>query len=225
MIKALVFDLDDTLYNEKDFIESGYQSVSKYISARFGSEQGDVFAAMIETLNKLGRQAVMTEIKKRYTDGTLPIGDMVSVYREHIPKIRLYPGYFDLLGKLSRHYKLGIITDGIPEVQERKVRALKLENLMDCIIYTWKYGEEKQKPHPHSFFLMCESLQIDVSHALYIGDNPLKDCTGAHRAGMKFAQVRASIPPENKLKNGRDGSPEFFIDTLFQLPPILQELN
>ena len=225
MIKALIFDLDDTLYREKDFIESGYKAVARHLSKRIGCDFNQLYAMMLDTLHSSGRHSVMTAVKERYPDDPIEIEDLVSIYRHHSPEIRLYPGYYDLLNELSDSYRLGIITDGMPEVQARKVRALQLERLMDNVIYTWEFGCEKQKPHPHSFALMLQSLETKAENALFVGDNPVKDCIGAHKAGMKCAQIRPQISDMKNLDDTYSERPEYVIDSLLQLPPILQELN
>ena len=225
MIKALIFDLDDTLYSETDFVESGYKAVARHLSESIGCDFNSLYAMMLDTLHAMGRHNVMNAVKNRYPVDLIAIEDLVAVYRGHNPKIRMYPGYYGLLKELSGSYSLGIITDGMPEVQERKVRALRLEGLMDNIIYTWKFGEDRQKPHPHSFTLMLRSLETNAENALFIGNDLAKDCIGAHRAGMKCAQIRPSISGPEGLDEPRNEEPEYVIDSLFQLPPILQELN
>jgi putative hydrolase of the HAD superfamily len=225
MIKALLFDLDDTLYREKDFVESGYRAVARYISARFGCDYHQFYSTMIDAHDIHGRQMVMTVVKEMFPHTSISIDNLVSIYRDHRPEIQMYPGYLDLLRELSHSYQLGIITDGMPEVQESKVRALRVEGVMDNIIYTWKYGEEKQKPHPLSFELMLKSLQTEASNALYVGDNPSKDCAGAHRAGIKFVHIRPPVNSNDSRNEMPGNKPEFSIETLFQLRPILQELN
>ncbi|MBN2321150.1 MAG: HAD family hydrolase [Acidobacteria bacterium] len=225
MIKALIFDLDDTLYREKDFVESGYKAVALHLSKGIGCDFQQLYATMLDTLHSMGRHSVMNAVKKRCPVASIVIEDLVSIYRHHSPEIRMYPGYYGLLKELSGSYRLGIITDGMPEVQERKIRALRLEGLMDAIIYTWKFGREKQKPHPHSFKLMLQSLETEAENALFVGDNPTKDCTGAHRAGMKYAQIRPPVSGGEDLDSACNERPEYVIDSLFQLPPILQELK
>jgi putative hydrolase of the HAD superfamily len=222
MIKALVFDLDDTLYREKDFVESGFKAVARYLSHTTGCDFPQLYSMMLDAMHSVGRQGVMSAVREKYTADSIPTEVLVSIYRRHSPEIRLYPGYFGLLKQLSENYRLGIITDGMPEVQERKVRALGLEMLMDAVIYTWKFGEEKQKPHPHSFSLMLQFLGTEAEEALFVGDNPVKDCMGARKAGMKCAQIKTSASGAKVTCNEK---PEYIIDSLFQLPAILQELN
>jgi putative hydrolase of the HAD superfamily len=225
MIQALVFDLDDTLYRENDFVESGYKAIAQYLSRCSGSDFQKLYARMIDTFHRKGRHCVMTAVQESCPVDSITIEQLVSIYRHHNPDIRLCPGYHGLLKELSENYRLGIITDGIPEVQERKVRALELEGLMDHVIYTWKFGEAMQKPHPLSFSLMLQSLGTDAENAIYIGDNPAKDGTGAHRAGMKFAQIHPPVSGGVISADTGDGEAEYVISSLFQLPSILKEMN
>jgi putative hydrolase of the HAD superfamily len=225
MIRALIFDLDDTLYREKDFVASGYRAVARHVANAFGLDCHILFCGMMKTFAMQGREAVLTALRQQFLNSSVSLEELIEVYRQHTPQISLYPGYFDLLQKFSRNYRLGLITDGLPEVQERKVRALRLESVMEQIIYTWKYGSEKEKPHPLSFSVMLDSLQTDSDSALFIGDNPEKDCEGAHRAGMKCAQILHRAYYGYRPRDDGEGAPEFVIDSLFQLPTILGELN
>jgi putative hydrolase of the HAD superfamily len=225
MIEALIFDLDDTLYLENDFVMSGYRAVARFLADTDVCGFQDAFDCMAETFVAEGRQKVFHALLEKFPNSSTMLSDLVEVYRQHNPSICLFPGYSDLLQKLAHQYRLGVITDGLPAVQARKVRALGLESVMDKIIYTWVYGADKEKPHPYSFSLMLEFLQIEPESVLFIGDNPNKDCRGAHGAGMKCAQVLHpavnGIRPDAEIKE----TPEFVIDTLLQLPQILGHFN
>jgi putative hydrolase of the HAD superfamily len=225
MIEVLVFDLDDTLYLERDFVMSGYQAVAKYLADSNICEFQSAFSCMAHAFATQGRQTVFTALAERFPKTSTMLADLIEVYRQHSPAIGLFPGYLQLLQEFTRRYRLGIITDGLPAVQKRKVQALGLDGIMDKIIYTWTYGADKEKPHPYSFSLMLESLQAKPDSALFIGDNPDKDCKGAHQAGMKCIQVQH--PMVNGIRPGSttDEEPEFVVETLLQVPPILQHMN
>ncbi len=223
MIQALVFDLDDTLYSERDFVVSGYRAVARYLADNHGCDYDDAFSTMMAALNISGKPAVFPALLARFPNIMIPISELVEIYRQHNPAIHLFPGYLGLLQELTRHYRMGLITDGLPAVQERKVRALDLESVMDKIIYTWEFGSEK--PHPHAFSLMLESLQANPESTLFVGDNPEKDCRGAHGAGMKYAQVEHAASRQGRSSTVSQETPEFVIDTLFQLPQILQQIS
>jgi putative hydrolase of the HAD superfamily len=223
MIQALVFDLDDTLYLESDFVASGYRAVAGYIAEKYQCRYRDVFYTMMTTFTNLGRDKVFPVVIERFLDATVSLVEFVEVYRNHDPQIRLFPGYAALLERLNKSLRLGIVTDGLPEVQRRKVAALGLPDLVHEIVYTWEYGSEKEKPHPFAFSLIADRLCVHPSKTLYVGDNPTKDQLGAEGAGMQFARVQSPAGCHNSGQCAGGGV--FVIDSLYQLPHILQQAN
>jgi putative hydrolase of the HAD superfamily len=222
MIDALVFDLDDTLYPECDFVASGYQAVAHHVAVRYGCPETEVFSAMMATFKSLGREKVFSMVLDRFLDTSVSVNELVETYRRHTPVIRLLPDYEDLLERLRRDFRLGIITDGLPAVQERKVQALHLETLVDKIIYTWEFGPEFEKPNPFCFSLMLDCLRTAPSKSIFIGDNADKDWKGAHSVGMRFVRVLPDNRVEERSDQGRAGTPEFVIKNLNELPRVLQ---
>jgi putative hydrolase of the HAD superfamily len=225
VIEALVFDLDDTLYAEKGFVASGFRAVANHVARSYGGDSNQMFHAMMSTLTTEGKRQVFPMLQSRFLDASVPLSELIDVYRGHDPQICMFSGYPELLRTLALQYRLGIITDGLPEVQARKIHALGLPSVMVRIIYTWEYGPEKEKPHPFPFSLMLQSLETKGESAMYIGDNPDKDCKGAHRAGMLFAQIRGSVPGGNHPSRAGLETPEFVIRSLFQLPHILKQMS
>jgi putative hydrolase of the HAD superfamily len=225
MIEALVFDLDDTLYSERDFAMSGYRAVAQYLADSGDCDFQTALSCMAKTFVAEGRQRVFPALLEQLSNTSKTLPDLVEIYRQHNPAICLFPGYTKLLAGLARQYRLGVITDGLPAVQARKVRALGLDCVMDKIIYTWAHGADKEKPHPFSFNLMLEYLETDPGSVLFVGDNAEKDCRGAHRAGMKCAHIRRPWTSRPHTRAITREAPEFAIETLLQLPQILQCLN
>ncbi len=222
MIEALIFDLDDTLYVEGDFVASGYRAVAHHIALRYSLPEDRVFDEMMATFDAQGREKVLVAAKDRFMDSSVSVAELVDVYRGHSPTIQLLPGYAELLERLRDDFKMGIVTDGLPEVQKRKIQALRLEEMMDSIVYTWEYGPEREKPHPFGFGLMLATLGTSPSNALYIGDNPDKDCRGAHGAGLQFVQVVARANTEEAATVIPNERADFAINNLHELPGILQ---
>ncbi len=225
MIRALIFDLDDTLYPEQDFVKSGYRAVASYASQFCPHNSAEIFSAMMAAFRSQGRAAVMPLVAGRFLGNAVPIERLVDIYRSHDPEIDMLSGYPALLRSLAQRYRLGIITDGSPEVQRRKVAALHFGSVIDEIIFTWDYGREKEKPHPFSFQLMLDRLDARPEEALFIGDNPEKDGIGAVNAGMRFIHLRiddpslAAVPPDIPAPACRR------IAGLEQLDLLLQDLN
>jgi putative hydrolase of the HAD superfamily len=224
MIEAVIFDLDDTLYRERDFVASGYGAVSRHVAKAAGLPARNIFRAMMRTLSIAGRRAVFPMVIADFLKDPIPVGELVEIYRNHIPQIRLFPGYDRLLKQLRQQLKLGIITDGLPSVQRRKVEALGLLQAVDHIIYTGDFGPQKEKPDPLAFSLMMQRLKADPSRTIYVGDNPSKDRIGAHRAGMRFAMVRPrGLRRQEVLPE--DNPAEFTVGSLLELPQILKRAD
>ena len=232
-MKAILFDLDDTLYPENEFVLSGYRAVAREAAARGECEYEAAYDCMQAVFYAAGRKEVFPRLTARFPGLNMTLEDMVGVYREHVPEISLFPGYESLLEELGKNYRLGIITDGLPYVQRGKVRALGIEELFEKIIYSWDYGEGRQKPHLYPFALMLETLQITPQSALFVGDNPEKDGIGARGAGMIY--VRVAHPgngsgrcPQLFIDSDGDACapmPDYFaIESLLQLPQVLLQL-
>jgi putative hydrolase of the HAD superfamily len=222
MIRALIFDLDDTLYCEHDFVASGYRAVAEYVGAQCGRPSDKILGVMMEIFAQEGRRAVMPAVLERFSGSTARVDELVDVYRRHEPAIRLFAGYEDLLREWRRTYRLGVITDGIPEVQERKCRALGLIGAVDRILCTWHYGCEREKPHPHSFQLVLADLKVRPSEALFIGDSIEKDCRGARGVGMRSVLVhRRPVAGAAEAAEQTD----FVVESLFQMPMVLKQLE
>ncbi len=221
MIKAVLFDLDDTLYRESDYVESGYRAVARHVSEAYGCSFTDVFRTMMSVHVSEGRKMVLPVIMNRFLKGAVSLFELVSVYRAHIPTIRLFPGYARLLRSLRETHHLGVITDGVPDVQRRKAAALGLERLVHRIVYSSDYGQEHEKPDPFGLILMMEHFGVESREAIFVGDSTVKDCKGARRAGMISVLV---LPAGQEPRSPADNAsvPDFVIESLHELPHLLK---
>ncbi len=177
-IKGIIFDLDDTLYGEKDYVRSGYKAVSEYLGCNYEDKLWEFFesgkAAIDELLKELGREDEKIEA--------------LDIYRSHKPGIHLYPGVEEMLKELrNRGYKIGIITDGRPEGQRNKVDALGLLKLVDDVIITDELGGSQfRKPCDIAFRIMLTRWRMNPADVMYVGDNPAKDFQAPQQLGMKY---------------------------------------
>ena len=177
MIKGVIFDLDDTLYDEKDYVRSGYMAVAAYLGDK---DAVDVMWNYFEE----GKPAIDAYLSSVGRDSEK--AHCLEVYREHTPDITLRDGVAELIAELkSKGVKVGIITDGRVSGQEKKITALGLYDMVDDIIITDSLGGVQfRKPNDISFRIMQNRWRIPFEQMIYIGDNPSKDFQAPSQLGM-----------------------------------------
>ncbi len=180
-LKAIVFDLDDTLFGEKEYVRSGYRAVAGILP-----QVKDCEEKLWRSFE--GGKSVFDEVLQNegiYTDELKQ--KCLSTYRFQQPDIHLYDGVAEMFVQLGTvGYKLGIITDGRPESQRAKIEALRLRKYVDHIIITDELGGiEYRKPNDTAFRMMRERLGAEYFEMCYVGDNIKKDFMAPKKLGMK----------------------------------------
>ena len=174
-VKGVIFDLDDTLYSEKEYVRSGYKAVSDYLGGGYEDRLWSFFEA--------GKPAIDELLKEIGREGEKDAA--LNIYRFHKPEIHLYPGAARMIEDLKkRDIKVGIITDGRPEGQRNKIEALGL-NVDDVIITDELGGVQFRKPCDIAFRIMLTKWRLNPADAVYVGDNPVKDFQAPRQLGMK----------------------------------------
>jgi putative hydrolase of the HAD superfamily len=183
--KAVIFDLDDTLYPEMDYVISGFKVVSKYVSKKINKESEQVFNKLLKLFEE-DRKNVFNRLLEHYDIDQELVKECIDLYRNHFPGIKLNKEIGGLLQVLKENrFKIGIITDGRPEGQWKKIKALGLEKYCDYIIVTDELGGiEYRKPCEIPYKKMLQELGIQAQETIYVGDNPAKDFITANKLGM-----------------------------------------
>lgn len=202
-MKAILFDLDNTLYGEKTYVESGFKEISRYLAQHFNLDFEEVYCKTLEIFNKEGRGKVFDLLLKEYDlNSDKNIMTLVYAYRNHLPEISLYEGTQDVLAKLKKNHKLGLITDGQVIAQKRKVEALNLEKYFDTIIFTDILGSEFWKPSKMPYLIALNNLKSSPQEAIYIGDDPYKDFKAPKELEMKTIQIKKEDEMDYWKKRG-----------------------
>lgn len=189
MIRGIVFDLDDTLYPSSEYFEGGIRAVARYAGEKYGIAPEEAYAYMRILYNRYGVREVLAKSVCHFGLDASAILELVSVFREHRPSLALYPGGRQMLQSLFDTYSLALLGDGEPEVQERKVAALRIRRFFKAVIFTGRFEESRGKPSPFCYNLVAQILRSAPQHLLYVGDNPLLDFSGARRAGYRTLRV------------------------------------
>jgi len=184
-LKAIIFDLDDTLYLEKDFVSSGFKAVSAWLYNHRGLDQGKVFTFLDDEFKNGDSGKVFDSFLREHHGLGLDVADLVTLYRDHKPQILPLSGVPRLLECLHLTKKIGLISDGYLSVQKNKYEALGLNSFFDEIIFSDSLGREYWKPSNKPYDIILNRLNVDPVEAVYIGDNPQKDFLYPNKIGMK----------------------------------------
>ncbi len=190
MIKLLIFDLDNTLSSEHEYVLSGFRAVADYVSNKRNLSKEEIFNSLCESFLGNGRGRNFDELKEKFPLDDISIEELVRVYRGHLPELKLYPEAEPVLRSLSKKYKLTILTNGAVEVQKRKVQALQLEQYFDKFFFAQENGKEFEKPHKKVFKDVLTSFEVEAHEALMIGDDIVCDIGGAKEAGINSILIR-----------------------------------
>ncbi len=189
MIKLILFDLDDTLYDSEEYIKSGFRAVTSYAVEKYGIDP-DTFYSFLYTLRrKYKEKEIFSHVINFFSLDPSTVIEFISVFRSHKPRINLYKGYRNILKDLKTVYKLALLTDGDVQVQTKKIEALRIKSIFDKIFFTAKFPHSKRKPSPFCFTIIADVFKISTNEIIYVADNPFLDFIGAKKAGVFTLRV------------------------------------
>ncbi len=185
----LIFDLDDTLYEELSYVKSGFKAVSNYLYDYFKIPVLNSYEYMEKVLDTTGRGKIFDEVLSHYNlNNKKNIKKCLSVYRSHTPEISLADSAKRCLNRFDTLSKY-IISDGNKIVQKNKVEALGLNRWIKRNLLTHQYGLKYAKPSPNCFNRISEIEKISADHIVHIADNPHKDFISIKPLGFKTIRV------------------------------------
>jgi putative hydrolase of the HAD superfamily len=219
----LVFDLDDTLYPERDYALGGFRAAADFATATWGlADLAPEMTRLLDTgmLGKLFGE-VLRGVKPNATDADLAA--FVRAYGAHKPRLKLFPDAEVILERYREQGPLGLITDGHAKTQMSKVTALGLTERFHSIIYTGALGPDRQfhKPHPRAFELTEHAIGKPGDRFVYVGDNPSKDFAAPNARGWMTVYVSRLGGIHGTPDAIEGGVAHHRITTLLELPRIL----
>jgi len=187
--RALLFDLDDTLYPQRRFILSGFAAVSRHVALRHSVDPHEAFACLVRAYKGVERGH---ELDRLVASFDLPesIDGLVDIMRSHRPTLRIEWTMVDTLQQLRRSWALAVVTNGVPSVQRAKVQALGLDSLVDTVVYASEHGTGAGKPDRAPFREALSRIGSRPSRAIFVGDNPEADIAGASLCGLRTIYTR-----------------------------------
>ncbi|GCD81159.1 HAD family hydrolase [Parageobacillus thermoglucosidasius] len=218
-MKVVVFDLDDTLYDELTFVRSGFRAVAAFLRNIINISEEELFEWMWTRLQTNGRGAIFDDLLHHFgAYSKTMVRKCISVYRMHKPDIVLPETTITCLEQLKDR-PLYIVTDGNKIVQHNKLEALHLYKKMKHCYVTHRYGIHNAKPSPYCFMHIVKREKVSPHDVVYIGDNPKKDFVGIKPLG--FRTIRVMTGQYRSIEMPKEYEADIRIESLTQLKDVL----
>jgi HAD superfamily hydrolase (TIGR01509 family) len=230
-IKAVLFDVDDTLFDRKLAQQEVCKLIVKQLPGVF-----DAFDTERVQEEFLKSDQISTDM---FNSGAPSEGlrdkrsrlflQLLGIGEDYVPTVtelyvRDYPlvhaamdGAIPVVKKLSRKFSVGVVSNGLSDVQYRKLETMGLYNLFSCVVLSEVIGI--RKPDPAIFLKAASLIHIKPAECLYVGDSYINDVIGAKNAGMQACWFNSeSIKPQDETVK-----PDFIISKLEELPQLLKK--
>ena len=190
---CIVFDLDDTLYLERDYAWSGFCALAPWAKATLGLSDFHLKAWALFQQGLRGHIFDQVLSAAGIPPDHNTIRAMVDLYHNHVPVIHLAPDAEDCLRILRGEVHLALVSDGLEQTQRNKIKALGLEQSFESVVLTSALGCGYGKPQVKAFLTVQDHFGGNVLQFFYVGDNPQKDFLGPRCLGWKTIRVRRPL--------------------------------
>ena len=210
-VKAVLFDLDDTLFDHLYSTRRGLEAVCAAYPCIQQHPLDELFLDYTRLLDEVhllllqGRLSIDEARRERFrrffllhgsTNGDLrnAVEHAASLHRETYQASRqLVAGVLPLLETLHDRVKIAVVTNNLVAEQIDKLRHLKLEHLVDELVTSEETGSIK--PDPEIFRVTLQRLGCEAGETVMVGDSWKSDVLGARQIGMRAIWLnRTGLP-------------------------------
>ncbi len=202
--RVIVWDLDDTLILERDFVRSGFRAVAAHVAGRCAVDAGAVSDFLWSGFESGVRGNAFDRVHEHFPETrSIPVAAIVEAYRTHCPDIQITDEALSILRRLRQAGAAqAAITDGPLAGQRSKADAVGLNDLIDLVVFTDEWGREFWKPHDRAFLTVQERFGAAPGDCVYIGDNPSKDFVSPRALGWGSIRLRRDGQLHAALEDG-----------------------
>jgi putative hydrolase of the HAD superfamily len=189
MMNAVLFDLDNTLYDSEEYFLGAFKAISSVVSEKYHVAEMAVYKSLVKIWKKKTSMYphLFNDLLSAFQIDESELQNLVEIFNKYDGIIGPYNDTIPTLSALRKKgYQLGLVTDGNPERQARKVRILGIRTFFETIVYTTKI---EPKPSSAAYLTALKKLKVGPSETCYVGDNPLIDFEGAKKVGITTIRI------------------------------------
>ena len=195
--RAIVFDLDETLHRQRRFTVAGYAHVAQWVEQQTGRPAREAFRRLWGMYRRGEGSVAYQTLCAELGWAAERVTDLITRHRAHPTHLALTRSADSALRALRPTWRVGVLTNGIPELQRRKVEGLGIATRVDAVVYADEIVEYG-KPAREVFARVCELLCVPPWRAVMVGDDPRADVVGGRQAGLRtiwLQRPNRSAPP------------------------------
>jgi HAD superfamily hydrolase (TIGR01509 family) len=217
-VEAVLFDIDDTLCRYRrsgaELLEASFErtGVEPFITVEEYHDRYPEFVDSSDSMGDLRERCFAAIAEEKGYDQTTgrEIARVYADERDH-GNVEPLPGVDRALSALSE-WPLGVVTNGAPSMQRRKLDALGVAESFDVIVHAGY--DAPAKPSPEPFEAALSTLETSPDRTVHVGNSLGSDIAGAHAAGVGSVWV-----PD--VEGVTDSKPDYTLSSLAELPTLL----
>jgi putative hydrolase of the HAD superfamily len=165
--RQLVFDLDNTIYKETDFLFKIYKEIAK---TGTNNQPDIIYNFMKKTFLENGRKNLFNKLIRKFSSDSFTIENCLSIMKEFKCDqcINIFPWFHKFLSKMKKDFIIKIITNGTFEQQQNKIKSIKFNWPKELIEVIYASSIES-KPGILSFYKL-KGVENFIS-PIYVGDS------------------------------------------------------
>ncbi|MDG1989724.1 MAG: HAD family hydrolase [Dehalococcoidia bacterium] len=231
-IKGILLDLDDTITDSRSSWKNGFKKTILSVDSKQQINNIDLESIYLE-YTKLVAQKHKDSASNEWNDSLAKDG-LEEIIKKYLSieidpvitwnyfsqswkdTIQLFPESLEALIKLSKHCKLGMVTNGLSEHQRFKIKKFQLEKYFEFVLISEELGV--QKPDKIIFQIAIQKMNIPAEKLIHVGDNPNHDVIGANNAKIFSCWLKRK---NNWYQEVKDIKPNYINSNLLELKSIM----
>ena len=225
-IQAVIFDLDNVLFDERDYNLAAYHNIAKFLSERYFLDEKKIFRKLVKDSRRMSTMysKLFNDLLRDLRLDQQVLSDLLEIFAETKIGLNLRVSAEKVLINLKKQMvKLGLLTNGTVKTQMNKVQLLGIENYFDAIVYARELGRENEKPNPACYLAILTKLGVGPEGTVCLGDNPYTDFWGAKKLGM--LTVRLLKGEYKNIKLDEEYEADTSVYTLKEFYDLLEKIN